>query len=210
MYLVRHGETHSNRLQRYAGCSEEPLTQSGREQIRALAERLRSHQIGEIWTSEIARARESADILAHILGVPTGVEHRLNEMRMGPWEGFSETEVAERFPEAYALWCRAPDQLRMDGRETLAAVAWRMASALEDAAARASSVLFATHVAPIRCGLLTALGLPLRYYRRLTVENAACFVLDEEGAHRLENGHSVITELTGDGFERPSSSVSKL
>src|SRR5947208_9806556 len=103
-FLVRHGQTESNLATRYAGRSPEPLTATGRMQIEALARRLGSCGIAEIWSSEVVRARESADIIGGALGLPVRVDARLNEIAMGSWEGLTEAQVAEEFPDAYALW----------------------------------------------------------------------------------------------------------
>ena len=142
--------------------------------------RLRDRGVAEIWTSEIARARESAEILAEDLKAPVIRDPRLNEMAMGPWEGLTEGEVASRYPEAYALWQERPDLVSLPERESLAMVARRIAAALSDAARRSQPVLLMTHVAPIRVAALSLLGLPLRRYKEIGVSNAECFVAEPE------------------------------
>src|SRR2546422_10863001 len=93
---------------------------------------------------------------------------------MGPWEGLTEAQVADRFADAYALWCTLPDRLALDGRETLAAVAGRVTAALSDAAGRPRPLLLMTHVAPLRVAVLRTLGLPLRPYKRGHGPNGDC------------------------------------
>src|SRR5882672_7152962 len=109
VYLARHGQTESNILRRYAGSGAEPITDRGRGQMSGLAARLGLCGIREIWTSEVARAHESAELVARILGIPVRTDARLNEIRMGPWEGLTEAEVAQHYPAAHALWCTVPD-----------------------------------------------------------------------------------------------------
>jgi len=173
-YLARHGQTESNVLQRYGGRSAEPLTAVGRAQMSGLAAQLALAGIGAIWTSEITRARESAELVGAILGIPVRVDLRLNEMQLGPWEGLSEREVADRFPDAYARWCTMPDRLVIEGRETLDALAVRMSAIVADAVRQLRPVVLMTHVAPIRVAVLRVLGLSLRLYKRVQVPNAAC------------------------------------
>ena len=196
-FLVRHGQTESNLATRYAGRSPEPLTATGRMQIEALARRLGSCGIAEIWSSEVVRARESADIIGGALGLPVQVDARLNEIAMGPWEGLSEGEVAEQFPAAYALWQIRPDCVRIGGRETLEQVAARVMASIVEAAQRPCSVLLVTHVAPMRVAILRVLGLPLSGYKGVAVGNGDCVSVDWASAevHRLGESRSMRAEL---------------
>ena len=206
VYLARHGQTESNRQSRYAGYSSEPITDAGRAQMRALASRLAPCGVGEIWTSEVPRARESAELVGQVLGAPIRTDARLNEMRLGPWEGMTEAEVAREFPSAHAVWCDLPDQLVLDGRETLDAVAARVTSAVSDAIHQRHPVLLMSHVAPIRVAVLRALGLPLRRYKLLHMGNGDGVVIDraKADARRLGEDRSLQDELSGSG---PKSSV---
>ena len=206
VYLARHGQTESNVLQRYAGSGAEPITDRGRGQMSALAARLGLCGIGEIWTSEVARAQESADLVARILGIPVRTDARLNEIRMGPWEGLTEAEVAQHYPAAHALWCTVPDRVVLKGRETLDALAARVLPAVHEAARQPHPVLLMTHVAPVRVGVLAALSLPLRYYKRLHVANGDAVVIDraKAEARRLGEDQSLQRELPVSG---PESSI---
>lgn len=205
-YLARHGQTESNVLRRYGGYSSESLTDAGRAEMRGLAARLGASGIAEIRTSEVTRARESADIIGRVLRVPVRVDGRLNEMRLGPWEGLTEDEVAARFPEAYTVWHTAPDRLTMDGRETLDELAARVAPAVRDAAQRPAPVLLMTHVAPIRVAVLSALGLALALYKYVRVYNGACVTIHgvQADVHRLGEARSLREELS---LAVPDSSV---
>src|SRR5438445_1881331 len=197
VYLARHGQTESNLLRRYAGYSPEPLTAAGRGQIGGLAAQLGLAGIAEIWTSEVARARESAELVGSVLSIPVRADARLNEMRMGPWEGLTEQQVAEQFPDAHALWCTVPDRVALEAREPLDAIATRATGAVQDAMGRAHPVLLMTHVAPMRVAILNALGLPLRLYKRVRVANADCVQVDQvqREAHRLGEDRSMRQRL---------------
>lgn len=178
IFIARHGETQSNLTNLYAGRSPEPLTRVGRAQVNHLAGGLAALGIGQIWTSSIGRALESARLLGERLGLSVRVDSRLDEMQLGPWEGRTEEEVARDFPDAYALWLSQPDQVRLDGRETLGQVAARVMAAVADAEATRAGVLLMTHVAPMRVAVLSVLRCPLAAYKRLVVPNASCVRLD--------------------------------
>jgi phosphoserine phosphatase len=178
IFIARHGETQSNLTNLYAGRSPEPLTRAGRAQITHLASGLAALGIGQVWTSSVRRAVESARLLGERLGVSVRVDSRLDEMQLGPWEGRTEEEVARDFPDAHALWLSQPDQVRLDGRETLGQVAARVMAAVADAEATRAGVLLMTHVAPMRVAVLSVLRYPLAAYKRLAVPNASCVRLD--------------------------------
>jgi len=178
IFIARHGETQSNLTNLYAGRSPEPLTRAGRAQVTHLAGGLAALGIGQIWTSSIGRALESARLLGERLRVSVRVDSRLDEMQLGPWEGRTEEEVARDFPDAHALWLSQPDQVRMDGRETLGQVAARVMAAVADAEATRAGVLLMTHVAPMRVAVLSVLRCPLAAYKRLVVPNSSCVRLD--------------------------------
>jgi len=182
VFVARHGETQSNIERRYAGAGAEPLTAAGRAQALSLAERLLGVGIQEVRTSEIARAHETATIVGERLGVPVRADARLNEMRMGPWEGLRECEVEARDAEAYRTWLSEPDRLALPGRETLTELASRVFPAVRESAASGRRVLLVSHVAPIRVAALTVLKLPLSAYKRLAVHNVDCLRFDLEAA----------------------------
>lgn len=170
---MRHGETASNRARRYAGGGDESLTPRGVRQVEVAAASLIGAGIGEIRSSTIRRARESADIVSRVLGAPVREEPRLNELQMGPWEGLTETEVQAAFPAEYHLWETRPSLVRQPGRETLGALARRVAAVADEVRQADRPVLLVSHVAPIRVLRLLASGASLDEYRLLDVPNAA-------------------------------------
>jgi probable phosphoglycerate mutase len=197
VFLARHGETESNRAGRYAGRNSEPLTRRGRSQLLRLAEQLNGLGIRQIWSSSVWRALESATLLGDRLRIPITIDQRLDEMRLGPWEGHTEAEVARDFPDEHALWLTHPDQVRIEGRETLAQVAARVMGAVADARATHLPTLLMTHVAPIRVAVLSTVGCPLGAYKRLAVTNAACVRLEcvTQQADWVPQGASLRAEI---------------
>lgn len=203
VYLVRHGQIFSNVEGRYAGRSGEPLVQEGRDQMVALGNALQ-HAVafGEIWTSQIERARESASLLSGVLGVPAKHQPGLDEMLLGPWEGLTETEASQADPMAWETWMRRPDQLMLPGRETLDQLSSRVMPVIAQAAQRPHPVLLVTHVAPIRVAALRVLGVPLSQYKRLRIANAECVVADLGRADvwRFGNDESLRSEIAAGGM----------
>src|SRR5205085_1564072 len=77
--------------------------------------------IAAIYTSPLARARESAEPLAAAWGVPLKLQPDFREMGFGDWEGLTREEVAHRFPEDYAVWRTTPERFVRPGGEPLTA-----------------------------------------------------------------------------------------
>ena len=102
--LVRHGETDWNVEQRFQGHADPPLNDAGREQARALAAELTGVTLDGIYTSDLARARETAEIVAARTGAPVRALAELREIDVGEWEGLTWPEIEERFPEGRLRW----------------------------------------------------------------------------------------------------------
>jgi broad specificity phosphatase PhoE len=104
IYLIRHGVTDYNQEGRWQGQISVPLNELGREQARLLANRLACEPIVAVYSSDLSRASETAEILAAALRVPLCIDRRLREVSVGAWEGLLSEEVRERFPEGYQSW----------------------------------------------------------------------------------------------------------
>jgi probable phosphoglycerate mutase len=91
--LSRHGETDWNRQLRFQGHADEPLNDTGRVQARELASRLRHEPIAAVYSSDLRRASETAEIVAAIMGLPIVVDRRLREIHVGSWQGRTRDEL---------------------------------------------------------------------------------------------------------------------
>ncbi|HYQ30277.1 MAG TPA: histidine phosphatase family protein [Polyangiaceae bacterium] len=161
IFLARHGETEWNRIGRWQGRTDIPLSEVGRAQARTLAERVRDCGVSEIFTSDLSRARETGEIVAEVLGVTRlGIDPRLGERGFGCFEGLTREECAERHPEAWARY-RADRRSTPTDAEPQEQVVARMIAALTAVAKsseRAGHVLVVSHGAAIRSFLHTITG----------------------------------------------------
>jgi broad specificity phosphatase PhoE len=103
LLLVRHGETDWNRDGRWQGGSDTRLNELGREQAHALAEQL-DGDVDVVYSSDLARARETAEIVAAKLGLEIRLDPRLRERSFGSWEGLTTSEIEERFEDSHRRW----------------------------------------------------------------------------------------------------------
>jgi broad specificity phosphatase PhoE len=170
LLLVRHGETTWNREQRWQGHADAPLSPLGHEQARDLAERLRRAvpEATAIYSSDLARARDTAAPVAAALGLRPAEHPGLREMDVGLWSGLSREDIRERFA---ADWSRIADgeDLPRGGGETLAAFADRVLGTLRDLVLRhhREPVVVVTHGGVIRLVVVHVLGLELAELRRI-------------------------------------------
>jgi broad specificity phosphatase PhoE len=130
LLLVRHGETDWNRDGRWQGGSDTRLNDLGREQARALAEEL-DGSIDVVYSSDLARARETADIVATKLGLEVRVDPRLRERSFGSWEGLTTPEIEVRFADSHRRW-RDGDGAGADDAETFEDFFVRVSAFLAD------------------------------------------------------------------------------
>jgi broad specificity phosphatase PhoE len=150
--LARHGETDWNVQRRVQGHSDTPLNETGRAQALALAETLEGAQLDAIYSSDLARALETAQVVAERKKLTVRIVPELRERNFGTWEGLTDTEVLERFPLAKSgSWGDGETKEEMTVRVLLALR--RIA-----AAHPGGRVLVVTHGGPVR-SLLIELGL---------------------------------------------------
>jgi broad specificity phosphatase PhoE len=91
--VVRHGQSTWNALGRWQGHADPPLSRLGEEQAEAAADRVAGVVTG-VYTSDLARARRTAQIVADRLSTPLWVDPRLRERQAGPWTGLTRDEIA--------------------------------------------------------------------------------------------------------------------
>jgi alpha-ribazole phosphatase/probable phosphoglycerate mutase len=182
-YLIRHGLTESNKRNIYAGRSKENLCQQGISGIIKAGRNLKGLGIQKIFTSPVQRAFQTASIIDIFLRVGVDVEKNFKEMKMGPWEGFSEKEVAEKFQNQWKIWNTTPSKLSISGRETLEKLECRALKGIKKISKKSdwASVLVVTHVALIRVLCIHYNGFRMDDYRDIDVPNGAVYLLDRSG-----------------------------
>jgi broad specificity phosphatase PhoE len=131
--LARHGETDDNiEPIRVQGFRDTPLNDTGRRQAAELAERVASAGIVSLWSSDLSRARETAEIVGARLGLEPRLDPRLREANRGEWEGRLFIDIERDDPEGYAAWRRAGDGFRFPGGESLRDQLERVSAAVQD------------------------------------------------------------------------------
>jgi len=161
--LVRHGQTDWNLEGRYQGQSDVPLNKNGRKQAQSLIETLGDRNFSAIYTSDLSRARETAEPIAKALNIPLRVEPRLREINQGEWEGVLVDDIKARYAELWSQRTIDPASVRPPGGETVSEVAERVYAALDDIVRRfpADNVLVISHGLSIATAICRAQDIPV-------------------------------------------------
>jgi alpha-ribazole phosphatase len=165
LLLIRHGQTDWNIARRFQGQSDVPLNQTGKKQAQALAERLSSQHIDALYSSDLQRALETANIIRKS---ECHSDPRLREINFGDWEGLTYNEIKEKYPDALTerendIYKNAPP----DG-ETLEQLCERVQSMLDELYAKHKdqTVLIVAHGGVLQILLCLALNLkPTMYWQ---------------------------------------------
>ncbi|MEO6786236.1 MAG: histidine phosphatase family protein [Chthoniobacteraceae bacterium] len=187
IFLVRHGATTLTAEDRFAGATDVPLSDAGREQVRRLAERLGSERITAIYASPLGRTAETARILAEPHGLAIEMRDGLREISHGHWEQMTRREVDAQFPDEAAAWEEDPYTFAPARGESGLMVIARALPVLMDIVRenRGGNVLIVSHKATIRLLLSSLLGFdPRRYRDNLDQSPAALNIVDFKGPVR--------------------------
>jgi len=132
LLLWRHGRTEWNATGRMQGRTDTALDPVGVRQAHEAAPLLAAERPGAIVSSDLARARYTAEVLGDLVGLPVHLDARLQETGLGPWEGLTDVDVAARWPEAHRRW-RHGEPVGLAGVEPPHEVAARLRAAICDA-----------------------------------------------------------------------------
>ncbi len=177
--LVRHGEATANRELRYLGATDAPLTERGSVQAWQLAAAVCTFAPNALYSSPLARARDTAYAISAVIRQPIQFEDDLREQSFGAWEMLTRAEALERDRELLLAWESGADVAPPEG-ESLPAVrerALRLAERLVKANPGQTLVLVA-HVSPIKALICAALELPPVGAMRMWLDPASLSVVD--------------------------------
>ena len=132
LILIRHGETDWNLEGRYQGHSDVPLNERGRTQSFELAKTLRKEQPVLIYSSDLMRAVESAEILGRNLGIRVIQDPRLREIHLGSWEGMLFEEIQAKDSDLLKLRKQDPRTVSAPGGETVENVRVRVTACVSE------------------------------------------------------------------------------
>jgi broad specificity phosphatase PhoE len=156
LVLWRHGQTVFNAQRRFQGQTDVPLNETGLAQAAEAARYIAALEPDAIFSSDLGRAAQTAAALARLTGLSVKLDADLRERHGGAWEGLTDTEIREQYPEAHAAWMPP-------GGETATQVADRASAAMAriaDSMPGGSLAVVAGHGANLGMGMARLLGIP--------------------------------------------------
>ena len=181
IFLVRHGSTILSAEDRFAGATDVPLSDEGREQARKLSHRLRKEAIDAIYASPLKRTMETAAIIATPHGQDVIPQEGMREISHGRWEEQTRADVEKMYPDEYSKWEEDPFTFAPEGGESGLQVTARALPLLLQIVRshEGKKALIVSHKATIRLILSLLLGFDPRAYRdRLDQSPASLNILD--------------------------------
>ena len=182
LYLIRHGETPWNVEGRYQGQLDPPLTDKGHQQAQATAEELAKIEFDAIYSSDLARAKLTADALAEKINLSIYLDTRLREIHQGEWQNVIIDDIRTGWPEALHGWETDPWQNYPPGGETLQQLQERVFDVIDEIAQKHpnGNVAIFTHKLPIALLKIRYRGHPRGEIWSLLPKNAAWEIFEAE------------------------------
>ncbi len=176
LLLVRHGETPWNVTLQYQGQGKVPLNERGLEQARRCAERLTRYGATALYSSDIVRAWQTAEVIGEALALKPTPMPELREIDVGQWEGHTPEELYRRFPDHMAEYRRDPARTVRLGGESYAQLQARALVALnhiQEQHQRDAAIVAVSHGGTIRALLCHVIGLDLGNFGRMWLDNGS-------------------------------------
>jgi broad specificity phosphatase PhoE len=183
IWLVRHGQTDWNLEGRLQGQLDVPLNETGLEQARALAEKLKGTKFSAIYASDLMRARQTAGIISVSVGLPVIFDPRLREIHQGEGHGMLFSDVINQFENTLENRTHDPVNSRLPGGESVSELAARFRSCMDDVAAikYEHPVLVVAHGLAIATILCQARGYPMESVYSRIMNNATAEIIQWDG-----------------------------
>ncbi len=174
VFAIRHGQTAWNASGRIQGHTDVGLDDTGRWQAGRMAQSLADESLAAIYSSDLARAYDTATALALVTGVPVQTDVALRERAFGHFEGETFSAIQQRWPEQAQRWLRREADFEPGGGESLAAFSQRCVAAASRLAARhaGAAIALVAHGGVLDCLYRAAVGVELNAPRGWQLGNA--------------------------------------
>lgn len=180
IYIVRHGQTEWNILGKTQGHGNSDLTAKGIEQAELLANSMTKYPIDYIYSSDLGRAYQTAEIIGNKLNVKVEKTEALREMNFGTWEGRLIKDIMEEDPKLYHQWRNEPHLARIPQGETLDQIKERTDAFIKEINEKydGKHIVLVTHSLCARIMLLSFLNSSVENIYRLNQGNTALNIVE--------------------------------
>ena len=204
LFLVRHGRTGWNKEQIFRGTKDIPLDEVGKDEALLVGERLKGEGIRAVYSSPLARAKETAEAIAGFHNVEVQCLEGLVDLHFGEWEGLSLKEVKGQYPVLYQEWLKAPHKVIFPGGEGLDAVRSRAREAVEGIMAHhlQEAVALVSHRVVLKVLICALLGLDNSHFWNIAQDTTAINCFHHRNGTWIVNFLNDTCHLKGVGEER--------
>lgn len=180
IYIVRHGQTEWNLLGKTQGHGNSDLTPKGMEQAELLADSMTKYPIDYIYSSDLGRAYQTAEIIGNKLNIEVERTEALREMNFGTWEGRIIKDIIEEDPELYKMWRNEPHLAKIPQGETLSQIKERTDAFIKEINEKydGKHIVLVTHSLCARIMLLSFLDSDVKNIYRINQANTALNIIE--------------------------------
>jgi alpha-ribazole phosphatase len=198
---VRHGITEFNSTRRFAGYSDVEMNAAGYQQVEKLRDRLANERIDAVYSSDLKRALDTAEVIS--AGRKLNIEAcpELREMNYGDAEGLTFQEINSRYPEVAKLIANFNLRLTFPGGENFEGFIERTRKFLDrlNEHTPSETILIAAHSGPLRVLVCSLLGIDQSHWRQIGCDNASLSIIStypQAAILSLLNGTSHLKEVS--------------
>ena len=180
IYIVRHGQTEWNLLGKTQGHGNSDLTPKGIEQAELLADSMTKYPIDYIYSSDLGRAYQTAEIIGNKLNIEVEKTEALREMNFGTWEVRIIKDIIEEDPELYKMWRNEPHLAKIPQGETLSQIKERTDAFIKEINEKydGKHIVLVTHSLCARIMLLSFLDSDVKNIYRINQANTALNIIE--------------------------------
>lgn len=176
LILVRHGQSELNKDGIFYGQLDPKLTKKGREQAREAKKILENIHYDEVYTSDLIRARETAEIINY-KDIPLTISKELRELNFGIFEGMKYDEILKKYPKEEELWREQWQEYDYETGESVKALQERTVAYLEEVLHEERDILVVAHWGVINCVLSHYLSGGLEGYWKFSTDNCGIAII---------------------------------
>lgn len=193
LYLVRHGETRFNAKKKIQGSMDIPLSNVGIEQAKKVARRFNGITVDLIYSSELLRAKCTAESISEVVRRPIIIDPNLNEMRFGIFEGMTFEEIARKYPDMWEQ--REKNKLKYTAHkgDSLIGFRNRVMKSIHRILYQfpKGDIIIVSHGGTNRAIMCALLGLNMKKFHLIRQDNTCINILDVE----VISGKRYVTRL---------------
>jgi probable phosphoglycerate mutase len=179
-YIVRHGQTNWNILGKTQGHGNSDLTESGESQARELADSMINYPIDHIYSSDLGRAVQTAQIIGKKINIEVEETKNLREMGFGVWEGLLIDEIKKCHAKTYDIWRNEPHLVNIEQGENLHIIKERIDKFIKEINDKYDNrhILLVSHSVTVRVLLLSFLNSGMENIYRIKQDNTALNIVE--------------------------------